>query len=83
MFPSNVNASSINPDMIGSMSLSYKIDDMGIEGLNIQAYRIASFEEDGSYEILAPYNEYKNSLNTKADKITCSLLFKKYLKGER
>lgn len=64
IFSVEVKAFYINPTLQGKISLSYKIDGYGIEGLDIAAYRVAALLEDGTYELLEPYTDYPVSLES-------------------
>ena len=62
IFLGNVYAASVNTTVRGAISIYYTKGGYGFEGLEINAYRVAKMNSDGSFELLAPFTEYPVSV---------------------
>lgn len=50
--------SSLDTQQPCSLTLHYQKENQGFSGLEIKIYRVAEFEGDGTYELIAPFDSY-------------------------
>ena len=55
IFAGKVSAAADETSAVGKITLSYEIDGIGFENLEISLYQTASLKEDGNFELLPEF----------------------------
>ena len=58
ILPAAATGTDLDPSQKGSMTLHYEKNGIQFAGLELSAYRIARINNDGSFDLIDPYNNY-------------------------
>ena len=58
ILPAAATGTDLDPSQKGSMTLHYEKNGVRFAGLTLSVYRVAQINEDGSFDLVEPYNDY-------------------------